>query len=67
MFIPALICNAVKNEMDDADKALSVLSAQCALKNLLTNECKPSVDPLTLSSYCLQSITQCVQSRVTGI
>ena len=40
--VPKLICDAVKDEMDDTDKALSVLSAQRALYNLLTNEIKPS-------------------------
>ena len=42
MFVPKLICDAVKAEMDDTDKALSVLSAQHALDNLLTNEIEPS-------------------------
>ena len=46
MFIPVLICNAVKDEMDDADKALSILSVQSTLKNLLTNERTPSVTHL---------------------
>ena len=43
IFIPKLICDAVKNEMDDADKVLSVLSAQRALENLLINETKPNL------------------------
>ena len=38
MIIPKLICNAVNNQMDDVDKALSVLSVQRALKNLLISE-----------------------------
>ena len=38
MFVSKLICDAVKDQMDDADKALSVLSAQRALENLLANE-----------------------------
>ena len=42
MFVPKLICDAVKDEMDDTDKALSVLSIQCALENLLMNETKSS-------------------------
>ena len=42
MFVPKLICDAVKDEMDDTDKVLSLLSAQRALNNLLTNEIKPS-------------------------
>ena len=37
MFIPKLICDAVKDQMDDTDKVLSVLCAQHALENLLTN------------------------------
>ena len=45
-FVPKLICDAVKNEMDDTDKALSVLSVQCALENLLINVNKP--DPIHL-------------------
>ena len=32
--IPKLICDAVKDEMDDIDKVLAVLSAQQALENL---------------------------------
>ena len=35
MIVPQLICDAVKDQMDDVDKALSVLSAQRALENLL--------------------------------
>ena len=46
MFVPKLICDAVKNEMDDTDTALSVLSVQRALENLLRNESKP--DPIHL-------------------
>ena len=42
MFVPKLICDAVKNDLDDTDKALSVLSVQRALKNLLTNVNKPN-------------------------
>ena len=42
MFVPKLICDAVKDEMDDTDIALSVLSVQRALVNLLTNENKPN-------------------------
>ena len=38
MFIPKLICDAVNDQMDDVDKALSVLPAQRALENLLTAE-----------------------------
>ena len=49
MFVPKLICDAVKVEMDGTDKALSVLSAQRALENSLTNEIK-------LSSIHLQYI-----------
>ena len=36
MIIPQLICNVVKDEMDDVDKAFSILSVQRALENLLT-------------------------------
>ena len=62
MFIPVLICNAVKDEMDDADKALSILSVQSALKNLLTNECKPSVTHLHyLLVVCNQLHSVCSQ------
>ena len=43
MFVPKLICDAVQDEMDDTDKALSVLSVRCALENLLTNENKLSL------------------------
>ena len=42
MFVPKLICDAVKDEMDDTDIVLSVLSVQCALENLLTNKNKPN-------------------------
>ena len=62
MFVPALICNAVKNEMDDTDKALSILSAQSALQNLLTNEHKPSVTHLHyLLIVCNQLHMMCSQ------
>ena len=62
MFIPALICNAVKDEMDDADKALSILSAQSALKNLLTDERKPSATHLHyLLIVCNQLHNVCSQ------
>ena len=37
MFIPKLICDAVKEQMDDTDKVLSTLCVQHALENLLTN------------------------------
>ena len=36
MFVPKLICNAVKNQMDDTDLALAVLHAQHALEEILT-------------------------------
>ena len=42
MFIPKLICDAVKDQMDYADKALSILSIQHTLEGLLTNETKPN-------------------------
>ena len=42
MTVPKLICDAVKDEMDDTDRVLAVLSAQQALENL-TNEIKPSL------------------------
>ena len=38
IFVPKLICDAVKDEMDDTDKTLAILSVQRALENLLTNE-----------------------------
>ena len=34
-FIPKLICNAVKEQMDDTDKVFSTLRLQRALENLL--------------------------------
>ena len=43
MFVPKLLCDAVTVEMDDTDKVLAVLSVQCALENLLTDEIKPSL------------------------
>ena len=36
MIIPKLICDTVKDEMDDGDKAWSILSVQRTLENLLT-------------------------------
>ena len=42
MFIPKLIYEAVNDQMDYADKALSILSVQRALERLLTNETKPN-------------------------
>jgi len=41
MTVPKLICDAMKDEMDDIDKVLAVLTAQQALESLLTNEVKP--------------------------
>ena len=38
MTVPKLICDAVKDEMDDIDKALAVLSVQHALENLIKKE-----------------------------
>ena len=38
MCIPRLIYDAVKDQMDDVDKALSVISVQRALEKLLTNQ-----------------------------
>ena len=38
MFVPKLICDAVNDQMDDVDKALSVLSAQRALENIMASE-----------------------------
>ena len=38
MIIPKLVCEVVKDQMDDVDKALSVLSVQRALENMLMNE-----------------------------
>ena len=43
MFIPKLICDAVKDQMDDTDKVLSILCIQRTLENLLTSETKPSL------------------------
>ena len=43
MFIPKLICDAVKDQMDDVDKLLSILCIQRTLENLLTNETTPSL------------------------
>ena len=43
LFVPKLICDAVKNEMDDVDKALLILCAQHALENLLTSDTKLSL------------------------
>ena len=43
MFVAKLICDAVKDEMNDIDEALAILSAQRALENLLTNESKLSL------------------------
>ena len=42
MFIPKLIYDVVRDQMDDADKALSILSVQRTLERLLTNETKPN-------------------------
>ena len=38
MFIPKLICDAIKVQMNDTDKVLSILCAQHALENLLTSD-----------------------------
>ena len=40
LFIPKLICDAVKDQMDDVDKILSVLSVQHAFENILSNVSK---------------------------
>ena len=42
MFIPKLIYDAINDQMDYADKAVSILSVQHALERLLTNETKPN-------------------------
>ena len=42
VFIPKLIYEAVNDQMDYADKALSILSVHRALERLLTNETKPN-------------------------
>ena len=42
MFTPKLIYGAVKDRMDELDKALSVLSVQRALERLVTRETKLS-------------------------
>ena len=43
MFIPKLICDAVKGQMDDVDRVLSILCIQRTLENLLTSKTKPSL------------------------
>ena len=42
MFIPKLIYDAVNDQMDYAEKAVSILSVQHALVRLLTDETKPN-------------------------
>ena len=43
MFIPKLIYETVNDQMDHADKAVSILSVQRTLERLLTNETKPNL------------------------
>ena len=43
LIIPKLICDALKVQMDDTDRVLSILCIQRTLENLLTRETKPSL------------------------
>ena len=62
MFIPKLICDAVKDEMDDTDKALAILSVQRALENLLTNESNLNLNYLRyILTICNQLDSVCSQ------
>ena len=74
MFIPKLICDAVKDQMDDAEKVLSILHAQRALENLLTNETRPSLTHLhyililcnQLESVCSQDLHKFDDELITA-
>ena len=59
VFIPKLICDAVKYQMDHTDKVLSTICAQRALENLLNNN---EVDQLHyVLILCNQLHNTCIQ------
>ena len=67
MFIPKLIYEAVNDQMDYADKALSILSVQRALERLLTNETKPnSIHLCYILILCnqLDDVCSCVSDHL---
>ena len=61
MFIPKLICDAVKVQMNDADKVLSTLCAQHALENLLTNDDIDLIHLHYILILCNQLHNMCTQ------
>ena len=61
MFIPKLICDAVKEQMDDTDKVLSTLCVQHALENLLTNNEVDLIHLHYILIFCNQLQDVCTQ------
>ena len=71
MTVPKLICDAVKDEMNDTDKVLAVLSAQQALKNL-TNKIKSNnlqyvfILYNQLQEVCIQELHETGKELITN-
>ena len=61
VYIPKLICDAVKYQMDDTDKVLSTICAQRALENLLTNTEVDLIQLHHLLILCNQLHNTCIQ------
>lgn len=61
LFVPKLICDAVKNEMDDVDKVMSILCAQHALENLLTSDVKLNLIHLNYILILCNQLFVCTQ------
>ena len=61
VFIPKLICDAVKYQMDDTDKVLSTICAQRALENLLNNNEVDLIQLHYLLILCNQLHNICTQ------
>ena len=61
MFIPKLICDAIKVQMNDTDKVLSTLCVQHALENLLTNDDIDLIHLHYILILCNQLHNMCTQ------
>ena len=61
VFIPKLICDAVKYQMDDTAKILSTICAQRALENLLNNNEVDLIQLHCVLILCNQLYNTCIQ------
>ena len=61
VYIPKLICDAVKYQMDDTDKVLSTICAQHALENLLNNNEVDLIQLHYLLILCNQLHNTCIR------